>query len=581
MFVIRLAVLACLCGLAFLATLGFASSNNSPPPFIPVVWVVSIGITLIFVFGWLFIHSLYSWRNFKRFLLGVACFAALIALFYAEEDWRGKHDWDKFKRQWEAKGERFDVASVVPSAVPDDQNYAMAPIFDAVDKSMSQKWRTQHENPHYGKDGDFMPWDTNIVDRLDMGVTYDDQLPPTNGIGDWQSARMSDLTSWQDYYRTLAAKTNLFPVASQPQTPAQDVLLALSKYNSTIEELQEASRRPYSRFPLDYDDENPAEILLPHLADLKRCSQVLQLHALAELQNNQNDKALANVKLILYLANSLRTEPILISHLVRIAIVSIALQPIWEGMAEHKWSDAQLAELDSELAKFNFLSSYQTTMRGEMVLFQGGIFDYLRRHPERLYGLFALSESGNSLPPVPARIIARLIPRGWFYQNQLNCARMILEFDLPVVNPDQRTVSPSAVRKADTAAQADVRHVGPYNIFERMLLPALGAASKKFAWAQESVDLARVAIALERYRLAHGKYPASLDALAPHFMAKIPHDIINGEPLHYRRRDDGQFVLYSVGWNETDDGGVVGLYKGSLSRIDISQGDWVWRYPAR
>ena len=75
------------------------------------------------------------------------------------------------------------------------------------------------------------------------------------------------------------------------------------------------------------------------------------------------------------------------------------------------------------------------------------------------------------------------------------------------------------------------------------------------------MDLARVAIALERYRLAHGEYPESLDALAPQFIAKLPHDIINGQPLHYRRTADGQFVLYSVGWNETDDGGEVGFKK--------------------
>ncbi len=47
--------------------------------------------------------------------------------------------------------------------------------------------------------------------------------------------------------------------------------------------------------------------------------------------------------------------------------------------------------------------------------------------------------------------------------------------------------------------------------------------------------MARMAIALERYRLAHGEFPESLDALAPQFMEKIPHDIINGQPLHYRR----------------------------------------------
>ena len=111
------------------------------------------------------------------------------------------------------------------------------------------------------------------------------------------------------------------------------------------------------------------------------------------------------------------------------------------------------------------------------------------------------------------------------------------------------------------------------------MLPALNNAVKKFACGQASVDLARTAIALERCRLAHGECPESLDALAPQFIAKLPHDVINGQPLHYRRTSDGQFVLYSVGWNETDDGGVVGLTKnGSL---DTGTGDWVWRYPQK
>jgi hypothetical protein len=49
--------------------------------------------------------------------------------------------------------------------------------------------------------------------------------------------------------------------------------------------------------------------------------------------------------------------------------------------------------------------------------------------------------------------------------------------------------------------------------------------------------------------------PETLDALAPQFIEKIPHDIIGGQPLHYRRTNDAEFLLYSIGWNETDDGG--------------------------
>jgi hypothetical protein len=38
------------------------------------------------------------------------------------------------------------------------------------------------------------------------------------------------------------------------------------------------------------------------------------------------------------LAESLCDEPVLISGLVRIAIVELAMQPIWQGLAERKWN---------------------------------------------------------------------------------------------------------------------------------------------------------------------------------------------------------------------------------------------------
>jgi len=399
-----------------------------------------------------------------------------------------------------------------------------------------------------------------------------------------QKRTMSDLKAWQQYYRELAAKTNMFPVAPQPQSPAADVLLALSKYNSAIEEVRQAGLLPASRFPLTYDSETSFDILLPHLASLKRCAQVLQLHALAELQNEQSDKALADVKLALRLAESMRAEPFLISHLVRAAIVRIALQPVWEGLAGRKWSDAQLIELDRDLAKLNSLADHQLSMRGEMAG-QSSLIDWLRCNPEQMFTVFEGSE--EDLPPaVPPdflrEIIGHLIPSGWFYQNQLGCARIMVQYYLPAADMNRGTISPAFIEDADAKIEASLKPspYNPYNIFGRYLLPALSAATRKFAVGQGSADLARVACALERYRLAHGQYPESLDVLAPQFIAKLPHDIIGGQPLKYRRADDGQFVLYSIGLNETDDGGEVGFNKSGKS-VDNTKGDWVWRYPAK
>ncbi|HTV42564.1 MAG TPA: hypothetical protein VMF08_18510 [Candidatus Sulfotelmatobacter sp.] len=60
------------------------------------------------------------------------------------------------------------------------------------------------------------------------------------------------------------------------------------------------------------------------------------------------------------------------------------------------------------------------------------------------------------------------------------------------------------------------------------------------------------------------------------FIESNPQDIIDSQPLHYRRTEDGKFLLYSVGWNEIDDGGqeVPSNQDGWVT--DFSKGDWVW-----
>src|SRR5690348_3668391 len=160
--------------------------------------------------------------------------------------------------------------------------------------------------------------------------------------------------------------------------------------------MRQAAPLPYARFPLSYDLQPPAAILLPHLSGLKHCAQVLQLRAIAELQNRQSDLALADVKLMLRLGNSIHTEPILISHLVNIAIVNLTLQPVWEGLVAHQWSDAQLGELDSELAKVDLLGDYQTAMRGELMLCEIGDIEYLRHYPAEASDLMGASAGDRS-----------------------------------------------------------------------------------------------------------------------------------------------------------------------------------------
>jgi hypothetical protein len=61
----------------------------------------------------------------------------------------------------------------------------------------------------------------------------------------------------------------------------------------------------------------------------------------------------------------------------------------------------------------------------------------------------------------------------------------------------------------------------------------------------------------------------------------VPGDLLDGEPLKYRRTKTG-YVLYSVGWNEKDDGGTTAMSTDKKAPgLDLDEGDWVWPYRPR
>jgi hypothetical protein len=83
---------------------------------------------------------------------------------------------------------------------------------------------------------------------------------------------------------------------------------------------------------------------------------------------------------------------------------------------------------------------------------------------------------------------------------------------------------------------------------------------------EASVDLLRLGLLIEQHYAEHGSYPDSLNVLAPALDGTVPLDPFSGESYRYVI-DSAAFLLYSVGQNQVDDGGVH----------DWADGDWVWR----
>jgi len=103
--------------------------------------------------------------------------------------------------------------------------------------------------------------------------------------------------------------------------------------------------------------------------------------------------------------------------------------------------------------------------------------------------------------------------------------------------------------------------------------------SRKIDVAQTYRDLTRLAIGLKLHRQTHGSYPSSLEALRQGGWT-VPKDVFTGADLIYRRQDEA-YLLYSVGYDEDDDGGrQVNLfrrgYKEKPGDPPIDDGDIVW-----
>ena len=81
-------------------------------------------------------------------------------------------------------------------------------------------------------------------------------------------------------------------------------------------------------------------------------------------------------------------------------------------------------------------------------------------------------------------------------------------------------------------------------IMTALCLPAMPFDAPFNVTDQSLAELhfARVALAVERFRLAQGRLPENLNELVPQFLPKVLVDPFDGQPLRYHRLDKGYIV---------------------------------------
>src|ERR1700677_651013 len=339
-------------------------------------------------------------RKARIILIVVVCLLALPVALVMFENWRGRHDWERYKAEMEAKGEHLEMEDFIAPPVPDEKNFMMTPVFTPLfqDSALARTVTIS---------GSMID-----LDKIRPEIDINSKADRPASKGGWSNGVFRDLKAWQTYYRATLHDVVL------DKSPAEDVLAALGRYEGVFDLLRETAKtKPLSRDPLHY--EKGFAMALPQYSGMQKMIHVLSLRACAELDLNRTDDALADVLLEFRLLEAIKDDPLLISGLVRMTWLNILMQPVWEGIASHRWNNGQLEQIEGRLRQIDFLSDYENTMRGERA---GSNFIYalVRVDPA------ALAQELEFFGDKPARMAlsaTRYFP-GLIYQNQISINRL-------------------------------------------------------------------------------------------------------------------------------------------------------------
>lgn len=306
---------------------------------------------------------------------------------------------------------------------------------------------------------------------------------------------------------------------------------------TTIDELHKAAALTQSRYPINLT--RGFATLLPHLAQLKRLSQLLRWEAVLQANENNRPAAVQALNSGFALAASLENEPLLISDLVRITIIQQLLPALEWLLTHHQLTSSELQTLSAALqhAEEQGKLCLQRVLAGERA---AGLPLFSMNY--KTYDAFMGGGGGNGGMPGEFPDLLKLslfeLRRAFgvtdadksFYISTIESFENALELDYPEML--------SKVDYIDSTTLSSLQQNRMRYLVSGMMLPSLEKSFERDAINTAYLRCARIALAIEQFRLGRSTLPTLAD-LTPKYLAKLPKDPVNGEPLEYEKLSKG------------------------------------------
>jgi hypothetical protein len=372
-------------------------------------------------------------------------------------------------------------------------------------------------------------------DRLDPGWRLEEleakrRRPPNgeNSADVVQAVHALIPKSWPSRDRSDPTIASVFqfvvPTLPPPMGLAQEhndyLIDALEESEEALLKARSLANFPAGRFSVVFKPDY-WETSANHLQEVRTVFRLLGFNALIQAHEGDIDGAIASLQAALNASRALGDEPFMISMLVRCAGRGVMFGNLERVLAQGEASEDALLSvqhlLEAEAADPLLLIGLRGNRAG--------------------WGHNANSiQQGIINPPNPTSSLPGEILWKVFNPWQEMFADVIRAYNSAVeIAKRPLADQPAAFQELTSQTQG--------------LAPPAADALNKFVNAcrrtQALMNSAAAAVAAERFRLKHGRWPDTLAELSPAFLREVPIDPYDGKPLRFRRLLDG-VVIYAI-----------------------------------
>ena len=351
-------------------------------------------------------------------------------------------------------------------------------------------------------------------------------------------------------------------------TPEQKQLIEkwLESNNEALELVIAGSQKPYYWPKYETGEENTGEmmaVLLPHLSGFRSLTRALRLRAHLRAEQGRYEDAFDDMKACYRFGQHLRGDKFFIEQLVGMALERLATQTLRDILGEHEIDPAILATLQNDFEQMIADEDFSVSFKFAKLC----LYDEIQRcFTEDRIGSGHISLEGfrrfqvlEGLSSSDYDLFEGFLTKSlhvlFTHPNKQESREMVDRYYDTFWDKITRK-TPAQIQAENIDIEKQAMELVKGNILLEILTPAIGRVCEIAYRNKIDVEAALAVIAMLRYRQDKGGYPESLGKLIEaNYLRKLPLDPFSDSPLVYKKTDD-DFILYSIGQNFKDDGGL-------------------------